>query len=194
MKHTSKRVLSRRLAALYQKMAQSFAAAAPEGFTCEGCATNCCVSYFQHHTHVEWHYLWEGLNELSEEKRTRYVERARDYVLKTSAALAEGRTPAEMCPVNDEGKCGLYGHRMMICRMYGVPNFLLGREGLRQFPGCPECMKLLEAKGEYPRVDRTGLYRELAQLELEFLGSRRNAAPRVDMTLAEMILAGPPKP
>lgn len=193
MKHTSKRVLSRRLAALYQKMAQAFAQAAPEGFTCEGCAQNCCVSYFQHHTHVEWHYLWEGLNALSEDKRALYVQRARDYVLKTSEALSRGEVPSEMCPLNDEGKCGVYEHRMMICRMYGVPNFLLGRSGLRDFPGCPACMELIGGR-EHERVDRTGLYRELAQLELDFLGSRRNQAPKVDMTLAEMILAGPPKP
>ncbi|MFZ5426832.1 MAG: hypothetical protein ACOZEN_07645 [Thermodesulfobacteriota bacterium] len=193
MKFVSKRVLSRKLAALYGKMAQSFAKAAPEGFTCDGCTQNCCVSYFQHHTHIEWHYLWEGLSALPEAKREEYVNRARDYVLKSSEALSRGEIPKEMCPVNEDGKCGLYEHRMMICRMYGVPNFLVGRSGLKQFPGCPVCMEMIGGR-EIDRVDRTVLYRELAQLEMEFLGSRRNMAPKVDMTLAEMILAGPPKP
>ncbi|GFK93254.1 hypothetical protein NNJEOMEG_01085 [Fundidesulfovibrio magnetotacticus] len=192
MKHVSKRTLSRRLAALYGKMAQAYAQAAPQGFTCRDCASNCCVSYFQHHTHIEWHYLWEGLDALPAERREAYVERARDYVAKARQALDEGRTPDAMCPLNDEGGCGLYEHRMMICRLYGVPNVVLGRDGLRQFPGCPRCMDLADP-AKPPVVDRTPLYRELAQLEMEFLGSRRNQTPKVDMTLAEMILAGPPR-
>jgi len=193
MKFVSKRVLSRKLAALYDRMGQSYAKAAPEGFTCEGCGQNCCVSYFQHHTHIEWHYLWEGLEALPEAKREEYIQRARDYVLAANEALAEGRAPTAMCPVNDEGKCGIYKHRLMICRMYGVPNFFIGRGGVREFPGCPVCMELVGPDGG-SRVDRTQLYRDLAQLEMEFLGARRNLAPKVDMTLAEMILAGPPKP
>jgi hypothetical protein len=192
MKFTSKRVISRKLAALYGKMAQSFAKAAPVGFTCQGCSTNCCVSHFQHHTYVEWHYLWEGLNVLPEDVRTRYLERARLSVAAARESLARGEVPTVMCPVNDEGKCGVYEHRLMICRMYGVPNMLLSRSGLRQFPGCPACMELIGER-EFDRVDRTPLYRELAQLELEYLGSRRNQTPKVDMTLAEMIVAGPPK-
>lgn len=192
MKFTSKRTLSRRLAALYVKMAQAYSKAAPDTFTCADCEQNCCVSHFQHHTHVEWHYLWEGMNALPEEKRADYLSRARENVAQTRAALARGEVPKVMCPVNDDGKCGLYEHRMMICRLYGVPNMLLGRAGLMQFPGCPKCMELVEGL-EYARVDRTALYKELAQLEMEFLGSRRNQTPRVDMTLSEMLLAGPPK-
>jgi hypothetical protein len=46
MKFVSKRTLTCRLAALYSKMGQAYAKAAPEGLTCEGCQQNCCVSYF----------------------------------------------------------------------------------------------------------------------------------------------------
>jgi hypothetical protein len=193
MKFVSKRTLSRRLAALYAKMGKEFAKAAPQGFTCEGCQQNCCVSYFQHHTHIEWHYLWEGLDALPEEKHNEYVRRAQENVNLTREALARGEVPKVMCPVNEDGKCGLYEHRMMICRMYGVPNFLVGQAGLRQFPGCPVCMEMVEGT-EFDRVDRTPLYRELVALEMDFLGSRRNQVPRVDLTLSEMIVAGPPKP
>lgn len=192
MKFTSKRTLSRRLAALYVKMAEAYSKAAPEKFTCEGCGQNCCVSYFQHHTHIEWHYLWEGMNALPEDKRAAYLARAQENVDRCREALARGETPKVMCPVNDDGKCGLYEHRMMICRLYGVPNMLLGRAGLKQFPGCPRCMELV-AEPDHPRVDRTALYKELAQLEMEYLGSKRNQAPRVDLTLSEMLVAGPPK-
>lgn len=193
MKFVSKRTLSRRLAALYAKMGKAFDKAAPEGFTCEGCQQNCCVSYFQHHTHIEWYYLWEGLKALPEAKQAEYLARARENVDRTREALARGEVPKVMCPVNEDGKCGLYEHRMMICRMYGVPNVLLGRSGLRQFPGCPVCMEKVEGR-EHERVDRTPLYRELVELEMDFLGSRRNQIPRVDMTLSEMIVAGPPRP
>jgi len=192
MKFVSKRALSRRLAALYDRMGQAYAKAAPQGFSCQGCASNCCVSYFQHHTHIEWHYLWEGLAALPEERREAYVRRAHDYVGQARQALAEGRAPDALCPVNDDGACGLYAHRMMICRLYGVPNVVLGRAGLREFPGCPRCMEAVNPSAPAV-VDRTPLYRELAQLEMEFLGSRRNQAPKVDMTLAEMIVAGPPR-
>ncbi len=191
MKFTSKRMLFHRLGQLYQTMAKAFDDARPQGFTCEGCAQNCCVSYFQHHTYIEWRYLWEGLNALPQDVRDRYVERARDNVVQVNQALSRGEIPKVMCPVNDDGRCGVYEHRLMICRLYGVPNMLLGRSGLKHYPGCPVCMKLTGP--EPARVDRTPLYRELATLEMEFLGSRRGQAPRVDMTLSEMILAGPPK-
>lgn len=193
MKFVSKRALTRRLAALYDKMGQAYAKAAPQGFTCEGCTQNCCVSYFQHHTHIEWHYLWEGLNALPEAKRDEYVRRAHENVALTRQALAAGEVPKVMCPVNEDGRCGLYHHRLMICRMFGVPNLLIGRSGLNKFPGCPVCMDII-GESEPDRVDRTPLYRELVQLEMDFLGSRRNQVPRVDMTLSEMIVAGPPKP
>ena len=135
----------------------------------------------------------KALTALAQEKRDEYALRARENVAQTREALARGEIPRVMCPVNEDGRCGLYQHRMMICRMYGVPNMLLSRAGLKQFPGCPKAMELVAGR-EYDRVDRTPLYRELAQLEMEFLGSRRNQVPKVDMTLAEMILAGPPKP
>lgn len=189
----SKRTVYRRLAALYDTMAAAYAKAAPAGFTCAGCARNCCTSYFQHHTYVEWLYAWEGLNALPEETRESYVARARENVRLCLEATARGETPKVMCPVNDEGRCGLYQHRLMICRMYGVPNMLMGRSGLQRFPGCPTAMDLLAGDANAPIVDRTPLYRELARLEMEFMGSRKSQLPKVDLTLSEMIVAGPPQ-
>jgi hypothetical protein len=43
-----------------------------------------------------------------------------------------------------------------------------------------------------PYLDRTPLYAELAALERRYLGDRRKALPKMDMTLAEMLLEGPP--
>jgi hypothetical protein len=109
-----------------------------------------------------------------------------------------------MCPLNlgaeGEGRCGLYGHRMMICRLHGVPNQLIRPASPRNpagaqavFPGCDRAQEL--AKGvEAPMLDRTPLLTELATLEMDFVGRERmRSLPRVDLTLAEMILAGPPK-
>ncbi|GAB6039118.1 hypothetical protein JCM15519_36770 [Fundidesulfovibrio butyratiphilus] len=193
MKHTSKRVLLHKLTALYDKMAQAFAAATPQGFTCAGCSTNCCVSHFQHHTYMEWLYLWQGMNALPEERRALYLERARENVRLSSESLARGEIPRVMCPVNDDGACGLYEHRLMICRLYGVPNMLLAHTGVKEFPGCPSCMDMLKDLPDHAVVDRTPLYRELAGLEMSLLGSRRGQLPKVDLTLAQMLVAGPPK-
>lgn len=189
----SKRTVYRRLAAIYDTMATAYAKATPAGFTCEGCAQNCCTSYFQHHTYVEWLYVWEGLNTLSEAEREEYVSRAVENVRLCREAKERGELPTVMCPVNNNGKCGLYMHRLMICRMYGVPNILMGRNGLHKFPGCPVAMELITDSNNAPVVDRTPLYRELARLEMDFMGSRKSQLPKVDLTLSEMIVAGAPK-
>ena len=184
----------RRLAALYARMQAEYdrAAAAAPGFTCAGCPQNCCVSFFQHHTYVEWAYLWQGMQELPAEQREAFLDRARDYLDAARAALARGETPAAMCPLNEEGRCGMYAHRLMICRLHGVPHVLAapGRPR-REYPGC--WRHDAAAPGPAPLLlDRTPLYRDLAALERDFLGARAGRLPRVDLTLAEMLVQGPP--
>ncbi len=59
---TLKPELSRKIAEIYQAMAAEYDIVAQQiPLTCEGCPDNCCDSYFQHYTYVEWAYLWEGL-------------------------------------------------------------------------------------------------------------------------------------
>lgn len=106
-------------------------------------------------------------------------------------AASRGETPRLMCPVNDDGLCGLYEHRLMICRLHGVPNVLLGSMGVREFPGCGPCQRLADGR-ELKAMDRTPLLRRLAGLEMELWGSKPGRPPKVDLTLAEMIVAGPP--
>lgn len=183
----------KKLTALYADMDAAYAAAAAAaGLSCAGCADNCCVSFFQHHTHAEWLYLHEGLGKLPAQRREAYEARARDYVEAVRDSLARGETPTAMCPVNDDGLCGLYDHRLMICRLHGVPNVLIGGMGIREFPGCGPCQRLMAAGVGAKAMDRTPLLRRLAGLEMELWGSRPGRPPKVDMTLAEMILAGPP--
>ena len=182
----------KKLASLYADMDAAYtAAAAAAGLSCAGCAENCCVSFFQHHTHAEWLYLHEGLAKLPPDRREAYEARARAYVEAVRESLAQGQTPTAMCPVNDDGLCGHYEHRFMICRLHGVPNILLAGMNIREFPGCGPC-QTLTAGGGAKAMDRTPLLRRLAALEMELWGSRPGRPPKVDLTLAEMILAGPP--
>ena len=188
-----RRAVLARLATLYADMDAAYtAAAAAAGLSCAGCAENCCVSFFQHHTRVEWLYLHQGLDALPAERRERYLARARDYVAAAREALARGETPRVMCPLNDEGLCGLYDHRLMICRLHGVPNVLIGGMGIREFPGCGPCQRLVAANPHARVMDRTPLLRRLAGLEMELWGNKPGRPPKVDMTLAEMLVAGPP--
>lgn len=185
------RVVLPKLARLYADMDVAYEkAAAAVGLSCAGCTENCCISYFQHHTHVEWLYLRQGLAALPEKRRTAYLDRARAYVEDAAACLARGEVPGMMCPLNDDGLCGLHSHRLMICRLHGVPNVLLAPTGIREFPGCGPCQRLTAGRRDVPVMDRTPLLRRLAGLEMELWGSRQDRPPKVDLTLADMLVHG----
>jgi len=100
-----------------------------------------------------------------------------------------------MCPVNDDGRCGLYRHRLMICRLHGVPNRLALPTGrVLSFPGCWKTQELTLAQGgAVPVMDRTPFYRELLALEAALVGPALGRLPKVDLTLAQMLMAGPPE-
>ena len=187
-----------KLTDLYRRMGEAYATTAKAaGLSCDDCPHNCCTSYFQHHTYIDWIYLHKGLNALPEQRRKEYASRAEAYLAEAREALAAGRAPTAMCPLNDTGLCGLYGHRMMICRLHGTRNMLFGPNGAgKVFSGCARFTALpVVADGPeeaIPVLDRTPFYRELAGLEKEFLARVGRALPRVDLTLAEMIVLGPP--
>ena len=205
--------LNQRLAHLYRRMEEAYAIRAREaGLTCEGCPTNCCTSYFQHHTYIEWSYLWRGLLELSEERRREFIRRAEAYMREAKQALALNALPGVMCPLNENNLCALYPYRLMICRLHGTRNVFTRPDGLRQvFPGCARFTALprtheasssdppqadpaaATSPDTLPALDRTPFYAELAALELEFHKRAAGPLPRVNLTLAEMILLGPPK-
>ncbi len=193
-----------RLAELYADMERAYAQTAhASGLTCANCEDNCCRTHFQHHTHVEWAYLWKGMLALPEARRAEYLRRAHDVMAQCEAARAAGVVPRVMCPVNDDGLCGLYAHRLMICRMHGTRNVLLRPDGQRQvFRGCHRFCGLTDGQLDevVPTLDRTPFYRRLAELEMEHCakgagkGGAPRVAPRVSLTLAEMLVYGPPKP
>ena len=185
----------KKLAALYQKMEEHYDAQARQiGLRCAGCTDNCCTSYFQHHTYVEWLYLWEGIRSCPDEQQARFLERAREYVEQSREALARNERPRLMCPLNEDGWCAVYRHRLMICRLHGVPNRLLYPNGrVQHFPGCWRCQELTAEAPLTPVLDRTPLYQELVAIEKGLLGGKIATLPRVDMTLAEMLVHGPPQ-
>ncbi|MDH5297524.1 MAG: hypothetical protein OEV91_00710 [Desulfobulbaceae bacterium] len=186
--------IAAKLADLYARMVEAYDRVAKQlDFTCEGCPDNCCDSFFHHHTYVEWAYLWEGVHGLPEEQQQELVARAERHVEASETAMGRGERPQVMCPLNDHGLCSLYRHRLMICRMHGVPSSLTRPDGKTlHFPGCFRCQELTVGRNDLPVVDRTSFYRELVDLEIAFLGPRRHILPKVSMTLARMLTAGPP--
>lgn len=187
--------LAARLAALYKRMAGAYDLVASElAFTCEGCPDNCCDSFFLHHTLIEWAYLWQGLQELPPASLDKIKARAKRYLSEATASMAQGERPQIMCPLNDDGLCSLYKHRLMICRMHGVPAKITRPDGqTMQFPGCFRCQELTGGREKVPEVDRTELYQELADLERQLVESTGRARPRIKITIAEMIVNGPPR-
>ncbi len=195
IKKVMPRVAFQRLSNLYHRMAVSYSRIAEEiGFTCMDCPDNCCTSFFRHHTRVEWAYFIKGLDQCPEPLRKRIINRAGDYVRKTGLELSQGRTPDIMCPVNENGLCTLYDHRLMICRLHGVPTFHTRPDGRSfEFPGCFRVREKTGGVKDYAKLDRTEFYRDLAALENAFVGPKVARLPRVNLTLAEMIVEGQPR-
>ncbi|RUM39652.1 MAG: hypothetical protein DSY70_05340 [Desulfobulbus sp.] len=192
--------LSQEISEIYQAMQEEYELIAEKvPLTCSGCPDNCCDSYFQHHTYSEWAYLWEGLRQLDDETLDRVTEQAKEYVQQSKAALKAGKRPQITCPLLnlEEGLCALYQHRMLVCRMHGVPATLIRPDGQHmRFPGCFRCQEIVEEnfpqETDAPAMDRTLLFRRLAALESRLMGERRHLYPRVKKTIADMIVEGPP--
>lgn len=189
--------LAEQLRLLYREMEISYDKVAGQlGLTCSGCSDNCCDSYFMHHTYIEWSYLWHGLSELSPEKQKEILGRAEEYERKCEESLSAGMRPQIMCPLNDNGRCILYKHRLMVCRTHGVTAAMTRPDGKRlQFPGCFRCQDIVEKNypdvQQVPVMDRTGLLRQLVILEQRYL-SGKHITPRVKTTIAGMLASGPP--
>jgi len=186
--------LSKKIANLYARMESAYDEVAGDlEFSCTGCSDNCCDSFFMHHTYLEWAYLWVGLRQLTPERLTAIEKRARQYVLESERLLGRGERPQLMCPLNEKGLCTLYAHRLMICRMHGVPSRMTRPDGqIMEFPGCFRCQELVASRERVAAVDRTGLYQELAGMERELLSRQRRMLPRIKLTIAQMIVKGPP--
>lgn len=185
-----------RLTEVYKELQQEYERVAVElNFSCTGCPDNCCDSYFLHYTYLEWAYLWEGIRRLDPEMQNKIQERANKYYLESKNVLEKGERPQFMCPLNEAGLCTLYENRLLVCRTHGVPATISRPDGkLMQFPGCFRCQELVDEKevDSPPYVERTKLLRKLAMLEQELLMDKRHLLPKVKLSIAEMIIKGPP--
>ncbi|MEE4242108.1 MAG: hypothetical protein V2I36_11635 [Desulfopila sp.] len=184
----------RRVEDIYAELEKAYDKVAHDiEFSCTGCPDNCCDSYFLHYTYIEWSYLWLGVNGLGAARRQAVLERAHQAVLEAAKDLRSNRRPQIMCPLNEDGLCIIYRHRLMVCRTHGVPATLTRPDGkVMQFPGCFRCQELLGENIESQAVERTSLLTKLAHLENEYLGGKRHLYPKVRMTIAEMLVKGPP--
>lgn len=182
---------------IYRQLQLDYARVAGElNFSCTGCPDNCCDSYFLHYTYAEWAYLWLGVRQLEPGRQKELVRRAQAWLVQCGEALDRGDRPQVMCPLNEQGLCTLYAHRLLVCRTHGVPASLTRPDGhTTRFPGCFRCQELVGDRfpaGGHPQVERTALLRRFALLENRLLENRRHLVPKVKMTIAEMLVKGPP--
>ncbi len=182
-----------RLKSLYAAMDNAYnAVAAQYGLTCDQCPDNCCRTRFYNHTYIEYYYLMAGIGTMPADQQQRIREGALMVSGQMAADEAAGHTPRRMCPLNVEGRCGLHTHRLMICRLHGIPHEIHFPDGRVTYgQGC-SVFGARSLNQSYIPFDRTLFYQELSALEREF----RQAAgikieKRLNMTIAQMIACGP---
>jgi len=175
---------------LYDRMGREYdTAALGYDFSCTGCEENCCEERFYHHTLSEFLYLLRGLQALDEKKRDEIFGRAREVAELYGMHDMEGQARRIMCPLNSDGLCSLYEHRLMICRLHGVPYSMRRPDGTEtKGLGCHRVdWDMSPEKSAACMFDRTDRYRELSGIEIE-LRQRLGFGHRIKMTIAEMIV------
>lgn len=179
-----------RLAILFEQMDRSYAVVADQyGFHCSGCTDNCCRTRFYHHTLLEYLYLIDGVRRL--DRITRQTVLGRAASVNTQQADRKGGALRVMCPLNRDGRCLVYTHRPMICRLHGIPHELHRPDGrIMRNPGCDaffdQCRR--SGKNDYIPFDRTPFYREMAMLE-KALRAETGCGDKMKLTIAQMLAA-----
>lgn len=176
---------------LFARMDQAYRQAADAaGFECRGCEQNCCRTLFYHHTLAEYLYLKTGLARMPDAVQDGIVRRAAAALERVHPTDEGGRPSAPMCPLNEQGRCILYAHRPMICRLHGLPHLLRRPDGKAQTgPGCDDFYRQCGA-APHKSLDRTPHYAAMAQLEK---GLRRQLGfdGRIRLTIAQMVMGEP---
>jgi Fe-S-cluster containining protein len=179
-----------RLESLFNEMDRAYTAVAHQyGFRCSGCADNCCLTRFFHHTLLEYLYLVEGMHRLASGVRQAILTKASAARDGMAAADRSNEPPRIMCPLNRDGQCALYSYRPMICRLHGIPHELHrpGGRVIKQ-PGCDAFFERCRRSGKsaYIPFDRTPFYRQMAMLEKE-LRLATGYTDKIKLSIAQML-------
>ena len=160
-------------------------------FHCHGCDENCCMTLFHHHTYLEFFYLKEGFDILSSELKKLIYERARENCRNKRESDQKTVPARTMCPANFEGKCVVYYHRPMICRLHGIPSewsfpYKTGVNRTVISSGCEEFTRQCRKK-DYFKFDRTPFYHQMSRLENQ-LKENFGFKQKIKKTVAEIIV------
>jgi len=177
-----------RLQKIYSNMDEQYRQTAEYyGFNCRGCDDNCCMTFFFHHTYLEFFYLMEGIDALTTDIRESLIEKAKAASRKTAEMGTMRASFRIMCPLNMEGLCILYDRRPMICRMHGIPHELKTPGGQVKYgPGCDAFSSRCGSKKIF-RFDRTTFYIEMSNLEKE-LRQKLNISRKFKKTIIRMLV------
>ena len=160
-----------------------------------GCS-DCCHHLFQI-TEFEAALVSAGVKKLSDEKRLAMEGRARQYQVDREKLLATRHVPDAWgslppaglrlpCPALEDGVCGIYDHRPVICRKYGIP--LYNPQKPERLFACELNFKPGEEISDPHLVQiHTALYNDAinVQSDYNFKGGRRDSKP---ITVARAIL------
>ncbi|MES0335293.1 MAG: YkgJ family cysteine cluster protein [Candidatus Magnetobacterium sp. LHC-1] len=161
------------------------------GFGCDGCDDNCCTTVFYHYTLIEEYYLFRGLAEITDQQLVEAVlQNAETYRLQVARRPHDSHMLRLMCPVNHQGRCIVYEHRPLICRIHGVAAVLHSpTKGRQQWDGCQQFVQQygedVKTKGQL--LDRTPFYSRIATLEKQ-LREELVYVQKVKKTIADMIV------
>ncbi len=98
--------------------------------------------------------------------------------------------PDTLCPLNEAGRCRLYAHRPMICRLHGIPHELNHPiKGRAIGPGCHEFVLQCGEKPYIP-FDRTPLTGNWPIWRKSFR-QETGMSVKMKMTIAEMLVDCP---
>ncbi|MBF0537139.1 MAG: hypothetical protein HQL03_02685 [Nitrospirae bacterium] len=161
------------------------------GFNCDACDDNCCTTVFHHYTLIEEYYLFRGLSEINDQQLVEAVlQNAESYCMQVARHPHDSHTLRIMCPVNHQGRCIVYKHRPLICRIHGVAAVLHSPiKGRQQWDGCQlfvqRCGDNVKIKGQL--LDRTPFYTRIATLEKQ-LRHELVFLHKTKKTIAEMVM------
>lgn len=176
------------LESIYVSIDEKYKEAADHyGFQCSGCDENCCMTHFYHHTHIEFFYIVTGFKTLDGGIKKDILSQATLVQRHIGKDNSETEPSRLMCPLNINGKCVIYKHRPMICRMHGIPHEL-------KKPGAPVyygkgCNLFTEnhLDKDYFPFDRTPFYFQMAHLERE-LKEKICLKEKCKKTIAQMLV------